>query len=84
MNKPRFTHTRKALELYETGERKRDRMLDHLETNEDVLKWEQACLKAVRDVQVAFLKDSHHVNSWNHCKYASISWLKSLVTRYSG
>jgi hypothetical protein len=83
MDKPSFAHTRKALELYETSEYQRDSMLDHLKTNEDVLKWEQECLRAVRVVQIAFLKDTHHVNSWSHCKYASISWLKYLVTRYS-
>lgn len=79
MNK--FPHTRKALREYDASEYKRKRMVDRIETEADVREWQAVCDAAVLEVQKAFYEDTKPINSMNHCKYATISWLRELTTK---
>jgi len=79
MPKIKLPHTRKALTEYDRTQYVRDMLLDRANTDRHIAEWQAACDAALLEVQQAFFEDTKHVNSMDHCKYADITWLRSLL-----
>lgn len=76
-----FTNTAFALRRYHETERDRLAVLDAVETDGDVWKFELMQLRAVRAVQRAFYEDTKDFNSLDHCMLASIEFMNMLVQK---
>jgi len=77
--KLKLPHTRKALAEYDRTQHVRDWLCDRVSTDQDVKDWQAACNAAIAEVQEAFYQDTKDRNSRDHCKYADITWMRSLL-----
>jgi hypothetical protein len=74
-----FEHTAAALVEYDAGKQARDNARNRVERNEDVDAAQEADLMALRKVQEAFHKDTHDINSLEHCYHADIAFMRRMT-----
>jgi len=74
-----FNNTAAALIEYDAGKAARDSAWNKVEKNQDVEACEAAEKEALRKVQEAFHKDTHDINSLDHCYLADLAFMRRMT-----
>jgi len=74
-----FGHTAAALIVFESTTAQRARAWDDADCMDDIEYAEEADLKALRQVQVAFHKDTRDINSLESCMRMDLASLRRLA-----
>jgi hypothetical protein len=82
LQRPSLVRTRKALEEYDASQMHRDSLLENIETDEDVKKWNQVEKESLDRVRVAFYEDTKDRNSKSNCMLLDLPTLRGWAKRF--
>ena len=74
-----FPHTKVALEEYDMGQPKRQRLYDAAGTDEEVRTWETREKEDLDKVRRAFFEDTKHHNSLDNCMIVDLKFLRKMT-----
>lgn len=78
-----FGHTAAALIVFDSTAAERARAWDDAECMDDIQYAEEADLKALRHVQVAFHNDTRDINSLESCKRMDLGSMRKLANGWT-